>query len=426
MAKQWVTPTEQVNQPGMDWQWADEIYNYVNENWQDFLVGWMDLNPKNYVKPVILIEKIYQDEGGVTAWVHVEFVNLAGNSDAYMKLIISANIQGEENVEPEGREYSEHLTDWEIDVKDFGKSDELEKSSSYGPTNYQGPSVADHGYQNSAWDDMNVTYSPEEDEELMDQNGDGGYPNRWMSRHRGPYYTNEGKVVKMLEETKPQKQAAISGEIINHILNLIHQNGGATWNMSKGNLVGQPYFAVATFPEKEQIVAEADFENLEEYIINNESLLSNPNNSFGAWVSGGKTYYDIVVTLADKNEAMELGLKHNQLAIFDLKELKEIPLQKVAKLAAAVSDSEQQKYYDQIYSDRWRDDSTPLDAGNEYYKGWSELGSNDYPNPRDIQKEKVYPYLLNKGPDRLAPEGLPWYTVTFYDSSPAGNDDGGI
>jgi 2'-5' RNA ligase len=661
-SKQWVTPTEHVNQPGMDWGWADYIYNYVDENWQDLLIGWLELDPKNYVKPVVLIEKIYEDEGGVSAWVHIEFVNTAGNADAFMKLVISADIHYEPSVEPEGVETHEYLDHWETEVLDYGVKDELEKAGGYGPTNYKGPSVADELYQDSPYR-MNVTYSPEEDEELMDQNGKGGYPNRWMSRHRGPYYTNEGKVVKMLEETsaalskkdiekraignisgwlapdgkfyplgktshdgwifanwniltkrygivkpntdwedpnvgwlilkgwtrvdgnlpneldleveniknipqsaeqfvwkyKPEvvivedsygndtsfdkeeyskglmKKAALSGQTVNTILKLIEQNGGATYNLSNNkNLVGTDAYAVAIYPDREQIVNLVDYNNLEGYLVENEDLLSNPNNSFGAWVSGGKTYLDVVATVKDKREAMYLGYQHNQLAIFDLKNLVEIPLQRVASLkqassivevppfgykvfvnptkqqtlnllsrsehhvirglidartgdlyvwdafhmehsgvmrylgvevdsdeesiwnvseknqvdwmystadkikarnrrkaaslkeAGAVSDREQQKYYDEIYSDRWRDDSSPIDGGNEYNKGWSELNGNDYPSAKDLDKERGLLDQIEKPINRNMPTGLGEYAITYYDAFPDQGDQGGI
>jgi hypothetical protein len=669
-AKQWVTPTEQVNQPGMDYQWADYIYQYVDENWQDFLIGWLDLDPKNYVKPIVLIEKIYQDEGTVSAWVHIEFVNLAGNTDAFIKLVITANIEGEVSIEPEGKEYYEHLTDWELEVLDYGKSDELEKTSGYGPTNYKGPSVEDDAmYQDSPYN-MNVTWSPEEDEELDDQNGAGGYPNRWFGRHRGPFYTNNGKVVKMLEETtalskkdiekkalrgpifiwlapdgkefptpqhshgawveenkpmlkkrygldrgpfdwntgddvkwlisqgwvrvtgylpneldldvadihnipevaerlvwreKPEvvivedlegnddsfdreeyskglmKAAALSGQTVNTILKLIEQNGGATYNVaSNKNLVGTNAYAVAIYPDREQIVDLVDFNNLEGYLVENEDLLSNSNNSFGAWVSSEKTYLDVVATIKDKNEAIELGRKYKQLAIFDLKNLVEIPLQRVAKLAAAnqsywidpsgevynvygkthdmwmgdesqllkdkygidstqedwrnliergwvrvnasddsvslevldlkkipvfvnrfikeyvgetpkvfiedrmnnsvtipffrgvvpkqaaaVSDKEQQAYYDQIFSDRWRDSSDKINGGNEYYD-YSELNGNDYPGPKDLDKERALLDQIENPADRNMPTGLGEYAITYYDAMPAENDAGGI
>jgi 2'-5' RNA ligase len=568
VAKQWVTPTEPANQPGMAWGWADYIHNYVDENWQDWLLGWLELDPKNYVKPVVIIEYLYEDEGKVSAQVHIEFVNTSGQSDAFMKLIITADTHYEPSYEPEGVETFESLENFEIEVLEYGKSDELEKTSGYGPTNYQGPSVdTGYTYQDSPYE-MNVTYSPEEDEELMDQNGKGGYPNRWMSRHRGPYYTNEGKVLKMLEETSaalskkdinkkaigpmsgwlapdgqfyvvnnshdtwidqnlkllekmyklpinelktPQMieggnwvdwlishgwarvdgyipseldfqiadikspprsienlvwkynpkvviledlqhndialddfsegldgalrnpvaslkvKAALSYQMVNNILNLIHNNGGATYNIaSNKNMVGTDAYAVAIYPDREQIVEGLDFDRLEGYLVDNGDLLNSSNNSFGAWVSGGKVYLDVVATVPDKEQAMELGRKYNQLAIFDLKNLVEIPLQRVAKLAAAVSDREQQKYYDEIYSDRWRDDSSPIDAGNEYNKGWSELNGNDYPSPKDLDKERALLDQLEKPIDRNMPTGLGEYAITYYDAFPDQGDQGGI
>ena len=346
-----------------------------------------------------------------------------------------------------------------------------------------------------------------------------------MSRHRGPYYTNEGKVIKMLEETSaletlpPQQpitentnagtailmddgsiyfsdephmihvklikqlglpaehivsggrivdgtyidagnmsdtmryverelakqrveqrmkerkalgkkdiKADISGQVVNNILKLIQQNGGATYNLSKGNLVGTNAYAVAIYPDREEILeGVAEHDDIQHYLDINEDLLSNSNNSFGAWTSGGKTYLDVVATISNKEQAVELGRKHKQLAIFDLKNLVEIPLQRVASLkqAAAVSDKEQQKYYDEIYSDRWRDDSDKIDGGNEYYD-WSELGSNDYPNPKDEEKEHVYMDLLEDPAKANFPAGLPEYWVTFYDAQPQSSDEGGI
>ena len=49
---------------------------------------------------------------------------------------------------------------------------------------------------------MNVTYSPKEMAENERQNGAGGYPNRFFTPHEGPYYTNQGEVLNMLEKGK--------------------------------------------------------------------------------------------------------------------------------------------------------------------------------------------------------------------------------
>jgi hypothetical protein len=224
------------------------------------------------------------------------------------------------------------------------------------------------------------------------------------------------------------KQADISGQIVNNILKLIQQTGGATYNLSKGNLAGQPYFAVAIYPDREEILeGMAGHDDLQHYLDTNQDLLNNSQNSFGAWTSDGKTYLDIVATVPTKEQALELGYKHRQLAIFDLKEMKEIPLQRTANLkqAAAVSDREQAKYYDEIYSDRWRDDSSKIDGGNEYYD-WSELGSNDYPNPKDEEKEHALLDQLEKPVHRNFAPGIGEYAITFYDAYPNQGDQGGI
>lgn len=566
-AKQWTTPQEQVNQPGMDWGWVDYIYNYVDENWQDLLHDWLNLDPKNYVKPVVLIEKIYEDEGAVSAWVHIEFVNTIGNTDAYMKLVVTGDTHYEPSYEPEGVDTVESLEDIEIEVLDYGIADSLEKDSSYGPTNFKGPSTPDTHYQDSAFD-MNVTWSPEQDDELDEQNGKGGYPQRWYGRPRSKYYTNEGKVVKMLEETsaalskkdmekkaignmsgwlapdgkfylltgshsgwvdknmdmlqkkyhisledfekeylglgpneednsvidilirrdwvrvdgnlpneldlelydlhnipesverfvwkyKPEVvivedlngndtsfdkeeyskglmqqatlkiKADISGKIVNDILHLIQTTGGATYSLSKGNLVGTDGYAVAIYPDREQIVSQLDYDTVEEYLLQNEDLLSNSANSFGAWISGGnKVYLDVVAVIKDLNEAMKLGRKHNQLAIFNLKTLQEIPIQKLAKLAAAVSDRQQQEYYDQIYSDRWREDSDKIDGGFQYYD--FPEGGQDYPGPEDEHREHCLLDQLQKPIDRNVPQGLGEFQITWYDAMPSEGDHGGI
>jgi hypothetical protein len=89
-----------------------------------------------------------------------------------------------------------------VEVLDYGKSDELEKTSDYGPTNYRGPSVPDYGYQHSSWDQMNVTYSPKEDKDFEKQNGSGGYPNRFFTVNESPYYSNTNKIVKMMDKAK--------------------------------------------------------------------------------------------------------------------------------------------------------------------------------------------------------------------------------
>ncbi len=119
--------------------------------------------------------------------------------------------------------------------------------------------------------------------------------------------------------TASLKTADLSGRTVNQILNLIQTNGGTTFNMSKGNMVGTDNYAVATYPDRAAILPGIDFDIIEEYLLKNEDLLNNADNSFGAWSHDGKVYLDVVSTIPDINKAVELGKQHNQIAIWDLK-----------------------------------------------------------------------------------------------------------
>ena len=121
------------------------------------------------------------------------------------------------------------------------------------------------------------------------------------------------------------KQADVSGHFINDILHSIESTGGVTYSLSKGNLAGTNNFSVSIYPNKEQIIeGVADYDDIENYIDTNEDLLSNPNNAFGAWGHEGKIWYDVVVAIPNKEQALKLAREHNQLAIYDLAKGQEI------------------------------------------------------------------------------------------------------
>lgn len=125
--------------------------------------------------------------------------------------------------------------------------------------------------------------------------------------------------------SKPKKKADLSGQVVNDILKSIETVGGTTINLSKGNLSGSNNYAVSIYPERERIIeGPVDFEKIEDFIVSNEDLLNNANNSFGAWTNQGKVYLDVVVTIPDKIQALELARKNNQLAIWDLRNNQEI------------------------------------------------------------------------------------------------------
>jgi hypothetical protein len=122
------------------------------------------------------------------------------------------------------------------------------------------------------------------------------------------------------------KKAAVSGQAVNEILQSIESSGGATFNFSRGNLAGTGNYSVSIYPERSKIVpGVVDFEEIENYIVDNEDLLRDSHNSFGAWTNEGKVYLDVVATLPDREKAIQLGRQHNQIAIWDLKNSQEIP-----------------------------------------------------------------------------------------------------
>lgn len=181
---------------------------------------------------------------------------------------------------------------------------------------------------NTTWDDKNqdmepfkplpVTYSPETNEENLGQPG----VRRFMGRPQGVEYSNDEKIIDFLLEEKRNKKKASP---LSDILKLVKETGGATYNLSKGNLSGTKTFAVATHPDRSVILDHAPTETeLAQYVEKNQDIL-NDETSLGVWSSDGKVYLDIVSTLEDKEKAIELGKKNNQIAIFDLHTLQEIP-----------------------------------------------------------------------------------------------------
>ena len=112
-------------------------------------------------------------------------------------------------------------------------------------------------------------------------------------------------------------------------LNAVEETGGSTFNLTKGELAGTPHYAVAAYPEREAILnGELTTKQIEQYMAKNQDLLADSSNSLGIWkdAESGKTYLDITKTLADKAEAMKLGLANKQKAIFDLGSMSEIRL----------------------------------------------------------------------------------------------------
>ena len=97
---------------------------------------------------------------------------------------------------------------------------------------------------------------------------------------------------------------------------------GATFNLFFGNMAGQSLYAVSLYPERSVVIpGETVPEDLlRKFIEDNQDLLADPRNGVGLWYSSTiqAVYLDVSVTLPDIVEAIFLGERYNQEAIYDL------------------------------------------------------------------------------------------------------------
>ena len=117
--------------------------------------------------------------------------------------------------------------------------------------------------------------------------------------------------------------------IVEQIISLLNEENGATYHPYFGNVSGQQLWAVAPYLDRSRKTRDKQrlAVRLQRFIEENEDLLSDPEHSIGVWYNtDNRTYYlDVVVTLSSKEEAMLLGQRENQIAIYDLEAGYEIP-----------------------------------------------------------------------------------------------------
>lgn len=125
---------------------------------------------------------------------------------------------------------------------------------------------------------------------------------------------------------KPVASRSILGSISGEILKNHERDGGGTFDMNGRNLSGRPLYAVSIYPDRSMPLHRALTErDIDLFIEKNADLLTDPRNKIGTWSNGGTNFLDVVVAIADRNKAVELGKHYNQRAIFDLSKMAEIP-----------------------------------------------------------------------------------------------------
>jgi protein-tyrosine phosphatase len=200
-------------------------------------------------------------------------------------------------------------------------------------------------------------------------------------------------------------------DVLPDIIKLVRETGGATWNFSKGNLSGTENYAVSIYPEHSVVLDhEPTIQDLNNYIQSKADLLQSPDNSLGIWNNGGKYYLDISLTISDREKAIELGKKHNQISIFDLKNFQEIPTGGTGEVQS------KQAMLDQKY---WvAPDGEFIPLKGETHPGWIQTHSKD---PRLAKFVDIYDsHLLLQDAWNIIPGMLEagWVRVT--------NDMGGF
>jgi predicted nucleic acid-binding protein len=110
-----------------------------------------------------------------------------------------------------------------------------------------------------------------------------------------------------------------------NVLALHNANGGASYSLSQGNMVGTDNYAVSTNPERTVIVegSKLDDNQVSDYINKNADLLSQPDKVMGTWYNPDdhSTYLDVTTLVSDKDTAIAMGKAANQIAIYSLKDV---------------------------------------------------------------------------------------------------------
>jgi hypothetical protein len=118
-------------------------------------------------------------------------------------------------------------------------------------------------------------------------------------------------------------------------LELHRRTNGATVSVIRGNLAGRRLFAVSIYPERTiELTAQPSWGQLFAFALANFELLLMPERAIGTWfnVQEGVHVLDVVLCLADRDAAIDLGLRFHQWSIFDLAAGREIRIRRASRL----------------------------------------------------------------------------------------------
>ena len=149
-----------------------------------------------------------------------------------------------------------------------------------------------------------------------------------------------------------------------------NENGGSSIHPEKGNLAGKDGYAVSVNKSLEHVVdsptiTAEDIKSYKERPDVKKALDKSPNSYVGTWRDGDKSYLDVSQVETDLDKAKSLAKENSQLAIFDLKNMKEIKTD-----SAAFPDTIERPTV------KVPKGSKPLPTGNALIKKYGEGGTD--------------------------------------------------
>jgi len=94
------------------------------------------------------------------------------------------------------------------------------------------------------------------------------------------------------------------------------------------DVCGEELFAVSIYPERSAIIPSDRLspEVLEVFLKANRDLLEDPRCCVGTWYNAESdvTFIDVIAAVPDRDHALRLAMRYNQVAIFDLAAMSEI------------------------------------------------------------------------------------------------------
>ena len=146
-----------------------------------------------------------------------------------------------------------------------------------------------------------------------------------------PLLTPPDKIMGKTEKTLEEGLEKATGDIYDKALQAHSKTGGSTFCFQKGDLSGQPLFAVSPHKDREQVLDHPlTKQDIQAFHSKNKDLFGQEGHVLGTWFdpSTKKSFLDVTMVTPDQKHAIELGKKNNQKAIFDLKNMKTLRLDK--------------------------------------------------------------------------------------------------